>query len=262
MRVPRHRSEPKHEWDLSKLLANRRWLWRSAPFPHIVGRSVFTEPVYRDLEVAFQDCLDPAVRNFKRNMRGYDASGMVLRPDYSGPFNIFLSRAWHDMIAEVMGIEATGDVMASLHHHAPGSASGRPHNDLNPGWFVNSSRPDGVNIADPSRCSYEYGKTANGAQPRDTVRGVAIMFYINNRPWSPGDGGETGLYNSATDSVDRPVVAVPPINNSMLCFECTPYSYHSFIHNRQYPRNSLTMWLHRAKSEAVSRWGEEAIVYW
>jgi hypothetical protein len=55
---------------------------------------------------------------------------------------------------------------------------------------------------------------------------------------------------------------VPPINNSMLLFECTPYSYHSFISNRRSVRNCLVMWLHRPKEEVTARWGETVIEKW
>jgi hypothetical protein len=248
--------------DLSRYLDNRRWLWRSLPFPHLVAQRVFVERVYRELEQSFREALASEENRFARNMKGYDATGMLLGPHYRGPFEVFLSRAWHDMLAEVTGINATGDVIASLHHHEPGSKSGRPHNDLNPGWFVDSPRDDGVNIADASLCSYERGSTSNGHKARATVRALAVLFYVNNPPWSPGDGGETGLYWSGCDPVDRPVAVVPPLNNSLLCFPCSPFSYHSFIHNRRHPRNSFTMWLHVPLDEVLAQWGEQTIVGW
>ncbi len=45
-------------------------------------------------------------------------------------------------------------------------------------------------------------------------------------------------------------------------FECTPYSCHTFLTNTRNPRNNLVLWVHRTKTEAVSRWGERSIVYW
>jgi Rps23 Pro-64 3,4-dihydroxylase Tpa1-like proline 4-hydroxylase len=95
-----------------------------------------------------------------------------------------------------------------------------------------------------------------------TVRAVAILYYTANEPWTPGDGGETGLYRRRTDPPDRPAARVAPHNNSMVAFECTPNSFHSFVTNRAKPRRSVTMWLHRRDTDVVDRWGEESIVAW
>jgi 2OG-Fe(II) oxygenase superfamily len=84
--------------------------------------------------------------------------------------------------------------------------------------------------------------------------GHSDALYLCNPDWIEGDGGETGLYGSREDPVDRPIAVVPPINNSLLMFECTPYSYHSFLSNGRSPRNSVIVWLHREKVEVLSRW--------
>jgi hypothetical protein len=227
-----------------------------------MAQRVFTDTVYTDLERAFQSFLLSDHRLFTK-MPSYDAAGMQLTPDAAGAFSIFLSRPWHDMLATLIGVNATGDVQCSLHHHQVGSDSGTPHNDLNPGWFIDQVDTAEVNVADTQRCNYELAGTHEpGVRVHEVIRAVAVMFYVNNPPWSPGDGGETGLYLSASDPVTSPVTAIPPINNSLICFECTPYSYHSFIANRSHQRNSLTMWLHRPKAEVIERWGEGRIVYW
>ena len=96
---------------------------------------------------------------------------------------------------------------------------------------------------------------------RETMRAIAILYYLNNPEWSPGDGGQTGLYRAMSDQVDQAVVSVPPINNSLVAFECSPRSFHTFRTNRQ-PRNSVVMWLHREKDEALAQWGEDSIVPW
>ncbi|HXY91863.1 MAG TPA: 2OG-Fe(II) oxygenase, partial [Acidimicrobiia bacterium] len=179
----------------------------------------------------------------------------------TGPLALFHSRAWHDLIADIMGVDATGDVNISLHHHAPGSASGEVHNDLNPGWFVDNGGVDDISVADPALCGYWFGENARGPA-YERIRAVAVLLYLANPEWRPGDGGETGLYAAATDPVDRPAAAIPPRNNSLLAFECTPASYHSFLTNRRVRRMSLIMWLHRPKDHVIRRWGEDSIVYW
>jgi hypothetical protein len=70
-------------------------------------------------------------------------------------------------------------------------------------------------MADPARCGYWHGSDAVGAAS-ERVRAVAVLFSVGNEPWRPGDGGETGLYETADLPVDRPSVAVPPVNNRFL----------------------------------------------
>jgi hypothetical protein len=77
-----------------------------------------------------------------------------------------------------------------------------------------------------------------------------------------GWGGETGLYRSSSSPVGRPVVAVPAVNNSLVSFECTPFSFHSFVTNPYAERNCLVMWLHRSRNDVIDRWGEQSIVSW
>ena len=244
--------------ELAAALANRRWWHRSQPFPHVVAHDVLRRPVYDDVTRAFRELLG----NGGGYLAGHDIHGCTLTADYRGPLQIFVSRPWHDMLAGVAGVETTGDVNCGLHHHEVGSASGFPHNDLNPGWFAGPPAEDGIRLAQSALCDYTTGELLTpGDQPaRETVRAVAAIFYLDNPPWAAGDGGATGLYRNASDPPDCPVAVVPPVSNSMLIFECTPFSYHGFITNRRHPRNSVVLWLHRPRPDVIRLWGEEAIV--
>ena len=253
---------------LAEVLANRRWLWRRDPFPHVLAHDVFRESVSQALTRTFGEILARGVsesfqpERFSR-VTGYDAYSYPFSSGLDGQASLFLSREWHDVIARLWGVPATGDIRGSFHHHRPGSANGSVHNDFNPGWFAAPQDGQGVNVADHNLCSYYNGKPVRqGVSTRERVRAVAVIYYLNNPSWNPADGGETGLYRMSSDPVDQPAIAIPPRNNSMLQFECTPYSFHSFLANRRQPRNSLIMWLHRPKDDAVRRWGEQAIAYW
>lgn len=194
---------------------------------------------------------------------GYDAFAMNLRANCKSAFRLFLTREWHDVLAEVTEVDATGEVDCSLHHHKRRSNHGQVHNDLNPGWFLKEPGPEGIVVTDQVRCNYCHGTTSSPELvPVERVRAVAMIFYLNNAPWQKGDGGETGLYCSERDPIDQPTARVPPINNTMLVFECTPFSYHAFMRNDAHPRNSIIMWLHRSKDDVVARWGENRIVGW
>jgi hypothetical protein len=251
--------------DLAAKLRNRSWSFRIDPFPHVVAERVFQPRAYAELEEAFLDRLAGSVPEvqFSRNMPGYDASGLSFTPRTSGPLALFVSREWHDLIAGAFGIDVTRHMSGGLHHHHCGSADGTIHNDLNPGWFIDYESNDGIVVSDHAACDYRTGASPElGASPEETVRAVAVLFYLNNPVWECGSGGVTGLYGSGGDNPYRPAAVVPPHNNSLLAFECTPHSHHAFLSNKRQPRNSLVAWLHREKSAVVARWGSESIIYW
>ena len=177
---------------------------------------------------------------------------------------MFVSREWNDVVAGVIGTAVTGDVHATFHHHEIGSASGWPHNDLSPGYFEDPSPgPGEVRLSDPDKIVYGKGARDESTRTHEVIRAVSVLFYLNNGPWQPGDGGETALFASNSDArAVGPAATVPPVDNSMVIFECTPFSWHTYLSNRVKPRNSLVMWLHRRKDETVQRWGEQSIVYW
>jgi hypothetical protein len=254
--------------DLAALLANRRWCAHEKPFPHVRAANVFSPDMYDALVAGFETVLARGLSETNDGTRfsrlsGYDAYGLSFSEHLHPAFRLFVSRAWHDLVAGLFDVEATGDIRGGLHHHRVGSRDGQVHNDLNPGWFVDRPDADGINLANPTLCNYFNGETSPGAgQPRQTVRGIAMLYYLDNGPWHPGDGGETGLYPRSVIPVAQADMRVPPIDNTMLLFECTPWSYHAFIANPRKPRNSVIMWLHRPRTSVISRWGEGRIVPW
>lgn len=253
--------------DLKPMLSGSRWVLHTFPFPHCVAGNVFNEKWYGQLAASHKKVLARGYSDqhepgcLSRRIAGYDAYSLNIDElPSSEPLWLFASRAWHDVIALVLGIDATGDVNVALHSHPPGSRSGHIHNDLNPGFFVDKPTSDGINLANWRQCSYETGRGA-AVPARETIRAAAMLLYLNNGPWQPGDGGETGLYTNSQAKIEAATVKVPPLDNSLLLFECTPYSFHTFIKTRK-PRHSLIMWLHRPKSTVVRRWGPRSIVGW
>jgi hypothetical protein len=250
------------------VLQNRRWWHRSRPFGHFVADDVFVRAFYDEIEGAFRAVLDKGLSEtraggaFSRASSGYDAYIHPLPSTIDGPLAFFLSRGWHDLLASLAGVRATGDMSVALHHHEPHSRDGVIHNDLNPGWFVSRPRADGINPADARACNYNRGTPhAAGATPVERVRAVAMIFFLNNGAWKPADGGECALY-ATREGAPEPEARIAPIDNSILVFECTPRSLHRFLGNRAAARDSVILWLHRDRSEAVARWGERAIVKW
>ncbi|MEU7763804.1 2OG-Fe(II) oxygenase family protein [Nocardia sp. NPDC049190] len=250
------------QW-FAELLAHRRWVRRTQPFPHVYARDVFVPEFYQRLT----DELDRVRRDhpalFGSIAEGYSADGVRLAEMRDGPLAVFTSREWHDLIARVGGVDATGDVEGSVHHHPPGSPFGWPHNDLNPAWFPGAAPgADEVRLPDDT-VDTKTGDRAPGVVARETVRAVAVLFYFGNPGWAPGDGGETALYDHVADARAVPsVTLVPPLDNSLILFEVTPRTWHTFAGNNVRDRNSVVMWVHRAKADAERRWGGDLIVHW
>jgi hypothetical protein len=250
---------------LAPMLSARRWLHRVDPFPHFLAHDVFSAPVYGALEQEFMRNLHPegadsSASHFARTIRGYDATALHFHPRLTGPLRVFASRGFRDLLSAAVGVEVTRHVSGGLHHHAPGSAPGLIHTDLNPAWFVEYESADGMIVVDHKAVRYVTGEIRRpGVQPRGFIRAIAVLYYLANPPWRPGEGGETGLYDSSDAALDRPVATVPPINNSMIVFEVTPQSYHAFLTNRRSPRNCVAMWLHRPRPDVIRQWGEGVI---
>jgi hypothetical protein len=215
--------------------------------------------VYRTLVEAFHDY--EARGMFSRGIPGYDVTAMPLTRDNAGPFEVFMSRPWRDLLARLFNVDATNEVNVSLHHHAIGSQSGSPHNDLNPGWFVPGDSDSEVVVHSPRVCDYRNGESKTGEPTVERMRAVALIYHLAN-PLVRTVGGDTGLYQRRTDPVEQPLVVAPPVNNTLIAFECTPFSYHAFLTNRTNERNCLVMWLHRPKEYVVEHFGEASIVGW
>ncbi len=125
-------------------------------FPHVRARNVFSEGMYKAMVEQYADLMKSG--QFGRGIPGYDVTAHTVTGGTRGPLSVFCQRPWHDMLARLFGINATGELNVALHHHAVGSLDGSPHNDLNPGWFADVPRSDGIIVHDPvNGCDYRYG---------------------------------------------------------------------------------------------------------
>ena len=250
--------DPQRPAALVPLLAHRRWWRYRYPFPHLRALNVFCPAVYSELESAFLAWLKAAGGGAV--LVGHDLQGTTLTSAVEGPLRLFASPGWHRLIARACSIRATGHVNLGLHHHRPGSLPGFPHTDLNPGWFPGPvpdrpDSPDRVMLADPGRINYVSGQARDpSVRPVKVIRAAAVLFYLANPAWEKEHRGETGLYRNGGVTA-QPVMSIPPYSNSLLAFECTPWSFHGFLGGGCVPRNSVVQWLHQPAEAATARWG-------
>jgi hypothetical protein len=242
---------------LTDTLSPGPWLRRTRPFPHVVVREVFRPPLAAALREAARDLIDDS--GSLRHFGWYDAYACGFEHAARGPLGVFASREWHDLIARVMAVPATGHVNGGIHHHPTGTARGFIHNDLNPVYFARDPDPDEVVLPDQSRVSYTFGG-ATGPPAREVVRCTTLIYYLGNPAWHVGDGGETALYSKCDRDPRYPQSRIPPINNSMLLFNCTPSSFHAFTRNWRSERNSIVMWLHAPLGVMARRYGAGSFV--
>jgi hypothetical protein len=251
---------------LANALKNREWLRRVAPFPHVIAEDVFQPEFYAGLCTQIHQMLGrglsemPAAGRFSRSLPGYDAYGIGFGASPSGPVSLFSSIEWRDMMCDIFGIGKTPYIFAGAHYHAVGSRDGYVHNDFNRVWFPRATDLS-IQVPNQTLCAYKTGK--GPLLPHDKVelvRGAVAIFYLLNDGWRRGDGGETALFrNLQTPSGCSGTVQFAPVSNSLIAFECTPFSFHTFISNHRLPRLSIIMWVHRPLHEAVARFGKDQL---
>jgi hypothetical protein len=223
------------ETTVEQVLANRNWAVSQRPFPHAVVDNVFQREYYDELVGVVRETI---AGNAMKNSEAHDIMIKPVTRADGWPLSFFYSAPWQQAVNDVFQLPATGYFSAAIHHHVVGSANGYPHNDLRSDWLAGTTHSITPRVA---------------RRPR-AVRGVAVLIYLANPPWRPGDGGETGLYRSPADPVDRAARFVAPINNRLLAFPCSPMSFHAFRTNRRMPRNSIVMWTHQSTDDLIDQW--------
>lgn len=197
---------------------------------------------------------------FGRSSERYDARVLAVNSERAPQLEPFFSIEWIRRLYDLFGYPDIGYIDGALHSSLPGSRTGWIHTDLCSAWFVNPPRNSGLTFPDRSVCDYFTGRVRG--KPVRTVelkRVAAMIYYLGNDGWQIGDGGETALYDCPFESRLSPPTMVPPVNNSLLLFECTPHSYHRFISNVRATRNSIILWIHSTPDEVLSRWAMKGV---
>jgi hypothetical protein len=247
----------------SAMFGHGAWWGYRFPFRHFRATDVLNAEGYGKIASAFGSILDMTARRgdapyrLTRSNPNYDALMLAMDQQLAPSFAPFFSSDWLTNLQHFFGLPEMGQVDGGLHSSPKGSRTGWIHTDLCSGWFHEEKPPDG-SILFPAHmhCEYFTGRPkVESARPMEYIRAATLIYYLCNDGWQPGDGGETALYPSARPVSQSAVHLVPPLNNSLLLFECSPHSYHRFVANPGRPRNSLILWLHCTVEHAQSRWG-------
>lgn len=232
------------------------------PFFHVRATNVFPPDTYNRLSAEFAGILGRSINGatngpkMVKSQPAYDALILAINAQLSGRFAPLFSREWICHLARLLGLPVTLRIDAALHHIPQGSRSGWLHTDLCSAWFDALAGVEGdVIFADGSRCDYFTGvRRATTAEPKEYIRAITMIYYLNNDDWRHGDGGETGLYSTSRSNLG-PTKVIAPENNSLVLFECSPHSFHRLLGNPGCSRNSIILWLHTTVESAEARWG-------
>ncbi|SFG39718.1 2OG-Fe(II) oxygenase superfamily protein [Duganella sp. CF458] len=240
------------------------WSEWQQPYRHFRANHVLDAESYAALCAQFSRILDTTAgkREGKYKMRpamgNNDGWLLGLTDDLAASFAPLFTEAWLRSLAELLELKFLPRIEGALHSNPQGSRTGWIHTDCCSAWFDESnSTPERLMLPPRGRCSYFTGKAkARDAQPVEYVRAATMIFYLCNDGWQQGDGGETGIYNLGFEGKDTVETLIPPLNNSLFLFECSPHSFHRFVTNPGRTRNSIILWLHASVEDAEARWGK------
>jgi hypothetical protein len=231
------------------------------PFRYSHIKNVFTEEFYEKLHSKFIELLSGGISDtFDMNKFSYfgqitketkyDAYSRVTDPNCNIT-SIFYSNLWKNFISNLFpDIELTVNSASSFHHHKVNSTSGFLHTDWNLQNFVKDELPNGIN---PWYFQCKHAGEPGVDNAYQVVKSIACIYYLGNEEWNEGYGGDTGLYthhneNNFVKAIPYenqiPYVKIPPVNNSMVVYEISPYSYHGFIQNKKIERNAMIQWFY------------------
>ena len=241
-----------------------RWTEYRQPFVHIHGTDIFAPETYRKLSEEFATVVEHTLSGTRdcatmaRSTPDYDALILAMSASLCDNFVPMFTCEWKDRIARLFSLPLTSRIDGALHHVPRGSRPGWLHTDLCSGWFVRTSTLETGQepvFPDRSRCDYFRGVPHTpDVQPEEYIRAVSMIYYLNNDGWTEGEGGETGLYSTARSNIG-PRKAIPPKNNTLILFECTPHSFHRLLANPGRHRNSIVVWFHTTSEFGAARWG-------
>jgi len=240
-----------------------KWQEYKSPFRHYTAKDVLGENEYLKTLNAFNECIikkkETLLRDgHKQNQyyEKYDAIISAVTNQNIDGFSSLISYSFVEALGQLIKFPFNGLLDAAIHSHPLNSRSGWIHTDYCSAWFNDPSfNQHCFCFADRSKCDYFSGKKLkDDAMPVEYARVGTLIYFLGNDKWQTGYGGETVLFNSSVKTSNTRTKFIAPENNTLLFFECSPHSYHSFITNVVQPRNSIIFWLHCTVEDAQQKW--------
>jgi hypothetical protein len=235
------------------------WARHREPFVHVRAEGVFEQQVYDQLVAQFNQVMENTRLGetqkpvFRPPSKSYDAMICGLTYKSAQSFLPLFDPDWLKALASIAGFDDARIIDGALHHVPQGSRSGYIHTDFCSAWFDRSNEDDIVRFPVRGMTDYFSGVVRSpAARPVEYIRVATMIFYLANDGWTEGDGGETGLFSTASGI--GPKALCPPVNNSLLLFECMPHSFHALQGNPGRDRNSIILWLHADVESVLQRW--------
>ena len=169
-----------------------------------------------------------------------------------GAASLFCQEDVRMLICGALGADANDCFMLGSHRHEPPSRDGWSHTDCAIVSFPpGGPMVNGMNVFQPnSGCVYADDSLGRQPDARKVARSVACLYYLGNRDWQPGDGGETAIYDDDRKTILR---TIPPTHNSLFAFEVSPNSYHGYLGSPNSVRDSMIWWYHCEIPDLIER---------
>lgn len=237
---------------LNEIIDNHPTKIFKSPFPHVHIENFFKPEFYKDCCDFFNSILGKGLSDefnpykFSRySFEYYNAFFWQMPQQSSSPISEFLSIKWVEYFSDLFGVELTNEVSFELRHHKADinpSITSYVHNDFYVVGFPKNIPNKNELFQYYFQCPYLLASPEDEKLVNKRMRSVVAFIYLNNEPWKEENGGSTALYRST--NLDKEIKRIPPISNSMLAFEITPCSYHSYVNNNTVNRNTIMLWFH------------------
>lgn len=217
------------------------------PFRHFYQRDFLSDEMHEKLSNEFErikalGLTEHHSRSRFSRFEGYDCYNYCIPPQPNNVLDWFWSPQLRDYFSALFGLPLSHDLVASLHHHLPGSQTGWIHNDYVTYPFQNRKLPNGMNPYFLRKNQPVNPEEVTSGLVYRKMRSIVMIYFLNNEIWNEGDGGETALFTTA--EANTPSFLAAPHANSAIAFEISPESFHAFQKNVKHERNSIIIWFH------------------
>lgn len=234
----------------------------SHPYNHLIVEDLFDEGTAFALSAFFNDVIRSGRQVGKVGEEGsliYEAINFTPSVEHvrHSPVSHIASTELKNLLAGVFDLQLDENLMVGMHRHNPPSKAGWTHTDFAVVSFPNIPPNHGGQRVYFDGCGCNYSDDSKHRQPETikTARAIACLYYTANPTWSPGMGGETGIY--LPDGKTQ-VSAVPPKNNLLFAFEISPLSYHAYLGSNVMQRSTYIWWYHAAPGYLMKRHAQSA----